>query len=215
MFETLPKISFVLPTIGRQEGVARCMNSILDLNYPEDKKEIIVITDKPRLGLPKRLKEGVEQSTGEFIVYAADDMEFTPDCLLEALKCAQEASLVTFNTGTLLEDEGNICEHFMIKKDFISEIGGEIFDTDFNHVGVDNLLWEKCKKLNQAKRCENAMIKHYHFSTIGENDEYYEASWNREALIKDRRLFVKKMEDLNIECPTLDFVRVWLSQNSE
>jgi glycosyltransferase involved in cell wall biosynthesis len=210
--KSLPKISIILPTIGREEGINRCVDSILNLDYPQENIETLIIEDKPRLGLPKRLKEGVEKSTGEYIVYAADDMEFLPDCLLQALSCANEAALVTFNTGKLLEDEGNICEHFIIKKSFISKIGGEIFDTDFNHVGVDNLLWEKCKKLNQAKRCENARINHHHFSITGVKDEYYEASWNHDSLVKDRELFVKKMEELNANSPTLTFVKWWLSK---
>lgn len=193
----LPKISIIIPTLGREEGLDRCLKSIQNLNYPQELIETIVIEDNPRLGVPKRVKEGVERSTGEYIIYAANDIEFTPDSVILAWREFQKYPnliLVAFNTGEVLPDEGNICEHFMFKKSALPDIGGEIFDTEFHHVGVDNLLWAKCKRLNAAKRCEDARVNHYHFSKGATMDDIYKLGWSK--VDEDRALLKKKLAEL-------------------
>jgi glycosyltransferase involved in cell wall biosynthesis len=140
-------MTFVIPTLGREEGLKRCVDSIKNLNYPQDKIEIIIKEDslENRTGVPKLVKQGYEESTGDWIVFASNDTEFTPDSINEALWEGADG-YVAFNTGLILPDEGNINEHFMIRRDIVEKIG-EIFDTDFWHVGCDNLLWAKMKKL--------------------------------------------------------------------
>lgn len=195
-FNDLPLISFVLPTLGREEGVVKCLKSIDDLYYPSNKKEVIVIKDSPRMGLPRRLKEGVSKSSGEYIVFSSDDLEFDRFCIFEALK--EKKALVSFNSGPLYPDHGNICEHFIIKKSFIEKIGGEIFDTEFNHLGVDNLLWAKCLRLNEAVWCEKAIAHHHHFTKTGKYDAIYNVAWNADSAKKDRELLKKKLQELNL-----------------
>ena len=129
---------------------------------------------------------------GEYIVYGSNDVEFYPDSLYLALQSGK--ALTAFNTGLLTPDDGNICEHFVIKKDFVKQIGGEIFDTDFYHVGCDNLLWAKASKLDEAIRCEEAKVNHYHFSTGSPKDEVYEKGWSKAA--EDRKLLAKKLKEL-------------------
>ncbi len=188
-----PKISFVIPTLGRPEGLAHCLKSIERLVYAKELVEVIVIEDAPRIGVPLRVKEGVESATGEYIVFGSNDVEFAPDSIITALQ--MKKGLVAFNTGPLLPDKGNICEHFIIRHDLIDRIGGEIFDTEFHHVGVDNLLWAKCSKLNEAVRCEEALVIHKHFSKGAPMDEVYEEGWSRVEY--DRALLAKKLEALN------------------
>ncbi len=202
-FYDLPKISFVIPTLGREEGLQKCINSIKLLNYPQEKVEIIVENDEfgeNRIGVPKLLKRGVENSTGDWIVYASNDIEFEPDSIMCALKTAMDNSkkFMAFKTGVVSEDKGNICEHFMIRHDLIEKLGGEIFDTEFHHVGVDNLLHAKLERMNQFMRCERAVVKHYHFSRTGEEmDEVYKIAWNEEDVRNDRELLEKKLLELN------------------
>jgi glycosyltransferase involved in cell wall biosynthesis len=190
-----PKISFVIPTLDRPEGLTRCLESIKKLNYPQDKIEIIIKRDsfENRTGVPKLLKQGVEESTGDWVVFAANDTEFTPDSIREALKVGS-GGFVSFNTGELYPDGGNINEHFMIRKDIIKIIG-EVFDTEFNHCGVDNLLWAKMKKLGIALRAEKAHVTHYHFAqTGGPMDKVYELAYSKRE--EDRALLAKKLKEL-------------------
>lgn len=196
----LPKVSIVIPTLGRPEGLQHTLDSIADLSYPQDLIEVIVEEDsfENRRGVPLTLHKGVARSTGEIIVYAANDMQFLPDSLTVAVlhSLYYNKKLVAFNSGELTADEGNICEHFLIWRDFIPEIGGEIFDTEFNHVGVDNLLWAKAKRLGQADRCEEAQIYHRHWSRGGKMDEVYKLAWDPDSVKRDRELLKKKLHDL-------------------
>ena len=198
-FYSLPSITILLPTRGdRPGGLDRCIKSIKNLIYPDDRMETMILYDNnPTIGLPKRLKEGVSKSSGEWVVYASDDVEFTPTSLMIALLTAKQYNkrLVAFNTGPLYPDGGNICEHFIIRRDLIADIGGEIFDTDFHHVGVDNLLWAKAIKLNEAIRAQDAEVKHYHFSKGNEMDETYKLGWR--DVESDRLLLKKKLDGLN------------------
>ena len=98
-YESLPKVSIVLPTLGRPEGLERCLGSVKKLNYPEELVELIVLQDEPRLGVPKRVKEGTEKATGDVIVFASNDVEFTPDSLILAVLKSKEKGLVAFDTG--------------------------------------------------------------------------------------------------------------------
>lgn len=191
----LPKISFVIPTMNRVVGLRRCLNSIENLNYPQDKIEVHVMYDDPenRIGVPKLVKKGVEQSTGDWVVYASDDTEFTPDSINEALAVG-ELGYVAFNTGEVYPDKGNINEHFMIRKDIIEKIG-EVFDTDFWHVGCDNLLFAKMEKFGIFVRADKSIVNHYHFAKAGgELDTTYNTGWSH--VDEDRALLAKKLIEL-------------------
>lgn len=216
----LPFVSFVIPTMKRPEGLQRCIESIKNLNYPQDKIEMIVLHDneeavaqsgeniyvtssKERVGVPKNVKRGVEASRGTWVVYASNDIEFTPDSLIIALKTAQSNGkmFMAFNTqgeNGILPDEGNICEHFMIHRNLIKKLNNEIFDTDFNHVGVDNLLWAKMKKIGQEMWCKRAVVNHYHFTLPNvEFDDVYKLAWKEESVKKDRELLQSKLTELD------------------
>lgn len=193
----IPSVSIIIPTLNkRPEGLKRMLRSILALEYPKEKLQTLVIIDEPRLGVPKRVKEGVESSTGEFICFMADDTEFTPDSLQKAVTCSilMNKALVAFNTGGLLPDEGNINTHFIIRRNFIPQIDGEIFDTDLQHLGVDNLLHAKAKKLGEFVYCERAVINHYHFTKGAEFDSTYEIAWS--SVEADRKILDDKLKNI-------------------
>lgn len=196
-FYDAPKISFIIPTLGRPEGLKRCIDSIWALNYPKHKIEIITKQDNfdSRVGVPKLLKKGIEESSGEWIIFASNDTEFTPESINEALVVGN-AGFVAFNTGELSPDSGNRNEHFMIRKDIIAKIG-EVFDTDFWHAGVDNLLAAKMDKLGIFVRADKAIVNHYHFTKGAEMDKTYQVGWSH--VEEDRALLVKKLEQLKNE----------------
>ena len=189
-YRELPKISIIVPTILRPDGVERLKRSIDILNYPKELIETIIIEDEPRIGVPKRVKEWFEKSNWDYVVYAANDMEFTPDSIIVAL--LDNIDLVAFNAWPLYPDQWNICEHFIIRSQFVRDnLNGEIFDTDFHHIWVDNLLWAKVNKYGVAKRNENAIIIHNHFSKTWVMDEVYSIAYSRAS--EDRELLAKKL----------------------
>lgn len=190
----LPKMSFIIPTLGREEGLKKCINSIKNLNYPQEKIEIIVKQDsfENNIGVPKLVKQGYEESTGDFIVFGSNDVEFTPNSIIEAFM-SQSGGFCAFNTGEVIPDEGNINEHFMIARFRVEQIG-EIFDTDFHHLGVDNLLWAKMNKLGVATRCKDAVVIHNHFTKGAPMDDIYSLAYKYK--IEDRNLLQTKLKEL-------------------
>lgn len=195
--ETKETISIIIPTMGnRPDGLKRSLDSVKILDYPPELIDVHVIIDNPRKGLPLRLKEGVEKSSGTWIVFASDDTEFTPDTIKEALNAHKETGkrLIAFNDGPVIPDKGNICTHFIVKRDLLPLIGGEIFCTKLNHCGVDNLLYLRAKKINEFMRCEKALFNHYHFSTgKAVIDDTYRAAWGK--VHEDRAILAKIMEE--------------------
>lgn len=196
--DVLPRVSIVLPTLGREDGLRKCLLSIDRLYYPKHLIETIVL-DGPGT-VPEKVDKGLKDSTGEYICYLANDTEIEPSALYEAIRASRTANkgLVSFNTGVVTPDKGNINEHFIIRRDLVSRIGGQIFDTRYIHLGVDNLLWLKASRINEAMRCESAIVNHYHFST-GKSvyDEVYDKVWNAKTAKHDRDLLAKDIEKLN------------------
>jgi len=190
-YNELPKVSIIIPQLGREDGLKRCIESIKQLNYPQDLIETIVIEGPETV--PVKVKKGLEQSTGKFIAYMANDTIALSNMLILAVlrSIKDKKGLVSFNEGPLLPDNGNLCTHFIIDRDLIDRIGGELFDPSFDYVGVDNLLWDKASKLDQAVWCEEAKIIHNHFSKTGIMDSIYEKGWSE--VDKDRELLKKKL----------------------
>jgi len=194
--DELPSISIIIPTLGREDGLKKCLNSIERLNYPKDKIETIVIEDKPRIGVPLRVKEAYERSKGEYIVYAANDMEFTPDSLKIAINdsITHNKRLVVFDAG-VRNEFGYTCEHFLIKRSLVEELG-EIFDTRFKHFCVDDLLWKKAEKLNDTM-ISKAFIIHTHYSRIGSGIEFDEINKLAvESYEEDTKLYKEELKKL-------------------
>ena len=186
----LPKVSIIIPTLGREEGLKRCLDSIKTLNYPKEKIEIIIIRDEPRLGVPLRVKEGYEQSGGDYICYAANDMEFTPDSLILAIwdSMTQNKRLVAFDTGVRGTGDDYICEHFIIKRSLVEELG-EIFDTRLKHYCTDTLLWKRAERLGEAMMSKGT-VKHYHYSRIGSGIKMDEINiLAGESVEEDRKMY--------------------------
>lgn len=193
-----PTVTFIIPTLNRKEGLERCLVSINNLNYPQDLIEKIIIPGEGTV--PEKVDEGYLQSKGEYIVYAADDTEFTPDSLRIAIDLAQKGhDLVAFNTQGdqgILPDRGNEMEHFLIKRTLVPRIGGEIFNKRMKHVGVDNLLRAKVEQLGQYIYCKEAVVKHKHFSRGEKWDATYAKAWDTKNVEEDRRILAEELKKL-------------------
>lgn len=198
-YNNLPTVSFVLPHLGnteaRTKGLEKCLESIKALNYPQELIDIQVLDGEGTV--PEKVKKMVDSSHGEYICYAANDMVFEPNslilCILDSIN--NRKGLVAFESG-VRNDEGYINEHFIIRRDLLPKIDGEVFDTEFTHVGVDDLLWKKCEKLGEAM-IGRGRIDHHHFSRIGSGviaDEVIQKGYRNTE--KDRALLKKKLEIL-------------------
>ena len=190
----VPKVSFIIPQLGRPDGLKKCIDSIKALRYPQELIDIKIIEGPATV--PCKVKMGVEATSGEYIAYASNDCQFEPDSLITAIEESRESGkrLVAFDTG-VRNEFGYINEHFLIKRDLLPLIG-DIFDTDFYHFGCDDLLWRKCEKLGEAM-LSKGKVMHNHYSRIGSGIEMDEV--NRKGMLKekeDRKLLKEKLAKL-------------------
>ncbi len=189
--DLLPTVTIIIPQLGREEGLSRCLESIDRMYYPKHLIEVLV--EEGPDTVPVKVERAYNRSRGSVIVYGANDIEFTPECLYNAVQASKHHGLVAFNEGDVLPDEGNICTHFLIKKDLVPKLEkGQVFSTDFHHVGADNWLWAQAKRLGEAYWCKEAIIKHHHFSKGSEYDEVYKKGWSKAE--QDREILKKKLE---------------------
>ncbi len=191
-----PTVSFIIPHLGtsktRIEGLADCILSIHGLYYPHHKVDIHVIEGPETV--PQKVQKGVEQSSGELIVYAANDFKFLPESIINAISDMREHNkgLVSFNSGPLYPDRGNACEHFIIKREFLPQLeNGLIFHTDMSHYGVDNYLMAQAEKLDQFMWSEKSKGEHNHFTTGAGMDEVYQKALSTRE--KDIEILNKKL----------------------
>jgi hypothetical protein len=80
----------------------------------------------------------------------------------------------------------------MIQRSLVEQLGGIIFDLDFTHAGVDNLLWKRCEAMGEAAWCKDAHITHNHFSKGFPMDEIYHKGWD--MVDKDRDILKSKLQ---------------------
>ena len=190
-----PTVNIVVPTLGREQGLRKCISSIISLDYPEDYVDLHIIDGEETV--PQKIKEATIKNKAQYVCYAANDTELDENCLKKAIiaSVVNKKGLVSFNEGALVPDLGNICTHFVISKELISKLENEeIFCTEFTHCGVDNYLWAQASKLNEAMWCEEAKITHNHFSKGAAYDEIYDKGWKN--CEKDRELLQLKLSML-------------------
>lgn len=200
--DMLPKVSILVPQLGRPEGLKRLQSSIDAQIYPKDKIEVIV-DDREEPTVPEKVRDMYEKATGEWIMYAANDLELDPFCIIQAVIMAKlqddttDYRLIAINDSELLPDGGNKCAHFLIHRSLVDELeGGQIFSTDFTHVGCDNWLVAQVEKkpLKTFVRCERAKAVHHHFSKDSKYDWVYKRGWDHAE--EDRETLKKKLATL-------------------
>jgi len=198
----LPKVSIVIPTLGREEKLKKCLSLIKqNTNYPELLTEIIVQEDSftDRKGICKTLKAGVDRSTGEYIMFLGNDCEPEPNFLISAVLTALKSfdnkypgkgiGLVGLNDGVWVN--GEIATHWLAHRSLIGHLDGELFHTGYKHVGCDNELTERCRAMDMYVFDSNARIKHN-----VQDDEVHRIAWNPADVESDRALLKRRSKQL-------------------
>jgi cellulose synthase/poly-beta-1,6-N-acetylglucosamine synthase-like glycosyltransferase len=138
--ENLPMFSIVVPMKGEEKVAARLLDALSKLNYPSDKKEVIIVEDgstdrtidvcfefKERHGAdikilhkpfsdgkPSALNYGIKHARGEIIAIFDADSIPEPDSLLEACKYFGEPKVAAVQGRTLtVNSEENMLTKFI------------------------------------------------------------------------------------------------------
>jgi len=206
----LPVISIVIPNLGREEELKKCLDAIKEnANYPEDKYEVIVENDSfdDRQGAPRTLKRGVARSKGELVMFIGNDCVPQQDFLIQAVwKMIQtydeQDGLIGLND---MYWKGEFATHWLASKKLLPYLGGEFFHTGYNHNCCDNELTERCKMINKYTWAELAKVYHDHpilgkAFTKGE-DEVHKLVQNKDNLKADNALLDKRAKELGFKVP--------------
>ena len=104
----LPYVSIIIPAYNEENTIERTINSLLNLNYPKNKLEIIVVNDESRdntskvvmkfnnvklinnkhrgIGKASAVNKGIRYAKGEFIAIVDADSEVSKDSLKKVLE---------------------------------------------------------------------------------------------------------------------------------
>jgi len=199
-----PKVSIVIPTLGREERLKALLERIPEVAGWAN-LEVIVIQDsfENRMGVPRALKAGVEKSTGEYVLFLGNDclpeknfVRFALEAMFKSFP--QADGLVGLNDGIW---QGELATHWMASKKLLPALDGEFFHTGYNHAGCDNELTGRCRKLGRYVWCKESMIGHQHPVKTGWDnlDPVYQLAYQPDHLRADRALLAERAAKLGFE----------------
>lgn len=195
-----PKVTIVLPTLGRPEKLQRCL-TLIRQNAGYSNYEVIVKCDEfppHNRGVPLLVKEAVAESTGELVMYLGNDCVPQKDFLLYAVLDMARwfpdlDGMVGLNDGYW---KGECATHWLASKKLLTYLGGEFFHTGYFHAGCDNELTERCRLINKYGWSERAFVGHDHPVVTGfkpeQLDEVHRVGYADRRLEHDRCLLLER-----------------------
>ena len=110
MSDTLPSVSVIVPVYNGERNIGNCIQSLLSLNYPSSKIEIIVVDNNSKDATNKIIKgypiislmenriqtsyaarnTGIKKSKGEIVAFTDSDCIADKDWILKAVECFKD-----------------------------------------------------------------------------------------------------------------------------
>lgn len=133
-----PLISFLVPAYNEEETIADTVKSLINLDYPNDKKEIVIINDgskdktltiarslekdysfikvidKPNSGKANSLNEAIKIIGGEFMAVVDADSSPRKDALIKMLGYFKDKNVGAVTSRVLVKNKKNYLEKFQI-----------------------------------------------------------------------------------------------------
>lgn len=116
MSSGLPKVSIVIPNLNGKEHLRGCLDSILKLDYPQEKIEVVIvdnnstdgsveflrknypwvrlIVNEKNEGFAKPSNDGARKATGDFVAFINNDMRVQKSWLIELVKSLAKENAV-------------------------------------------------------------------------------------------------------------------------
>jgi len=107
--EAWPSVSVVVPAFNSQETIAGCIESLLNLQYPREKLEIIIVDNgssddtaaiassypvrvlsEEQRGAAAARNRGIREAGGEYVAFTDSDCHVAPDWLTRLVRTAEE-----------------------------------------------------------------------------------------------------------------------------
>ena len=113
-FDCLPQISVIVPVKNEENVVGRFLSSILNTDYPENKREIIVVEDGSTDKTSDICRGYAEKYPEQVKVINRDFSDGKPSALVEALKHVNGEIVGVFDADNVVEKDAlvKVAEHF-------------------------------------------------------------------------------------------------------
>jgi len=137
----LPHITVIVPVLNGEKVIGSCIKSLLNLDYPSQKLEIIVVdnnsTDRTakiikslpvkyifeeKIGISAARNAGIKQAKGEIIVFTDSDCLVNKNWLKEHVKSHVDKSIAAVGGFVKDKKSENIYERWSEKTYFVSPI---------------------------------------------------------------------------------------------
>lgn len=209
-----PLVSICIPTLGREDALARCLAAI-EKNTTDWPYEVIVKHDDwppNNKGCPKILAECVAESKGDFVAFIGNDCRVQPGWLSAAMECMQKW-FPEMDGCVVPQDShwfgGELAVHWICSKKLLPALGGYYFWPEYEHTCCDNELTSRLKQLNKYVFCPESKIIHDHPAGTGrsirDEDEVYSLGYRQDRVIHDHALLVKRSQELGF--PMIENIR--------
>ena len=131
-----PKVSFITAAYNEEESIAHTIEALLKLNYPKDKKEIIIVNDgskdktleivrgfmknhkevklldKNNSGKADSLNKGIKIATGELIAVVDADSYPAKDSLMKMVGYFEDKMVAAVTSKVLVKNDKNFIERY-------------------------------------------------------------------------------------------------------
>jgi succinoglycan biosynthesis protein ExoA len=128
MNEESPLVSIIVPIRNEEKFIARCLQSVMDQDYPRDRIEVLVVDgrsedrsraivaefssrypmikllDNPRLTTPAAMNLGIRKARGDIIVRVDGHCTLEPDYVRQCVECLRRTG--ADNVGGLMKAVG-------------------------------------------------------------------------------------------------------------
>lgn len=179
----MAKVSILFPTTGRPERARRCIDQLRETTKGHE-LEIIAAVDSDQetalsigpvvdlllysthyRGCSQAWNDCLAESTGDPVVFAADDLNWQEGWLDAALAKLSEFpdnwGLVGFNDGHWGEE---LSTHYLMSRKFICEVlGGVVAWPEYKHSFNDLETSERAKAAGRYAWCKEAHVPHEHW----------------------------------------------------
>jgi glycosyltransferase involved in cell wall biosynthesis len=180
----MPLVSIIVPTLNRPQQLIKLVDNINATTADHQVETIVVVEDSDSAtwaivkSLPGVLplsvsgnntpiyawNYGLKHSLGEWVVQAADDMEFTPDWLSEALATPNKG-FIAFPDETKASKNSNQTwePHYMATREWLRTFQhGVLAVPHYRHWGCDVEICERAAISNTFTRAK-VIVKHNHW----------------------------------------------------
>ena len=206
-YNFVPKVSIIIPTLGREDSLAKLLTAIKE-NANYDNYEVIVQRDsfEDRKGVCKMFNEGVQKSDGDLVMFLGNDCLPQKNFLIHAVRDMSKNfenldGMLALKTIFKMEDGykqfiSENSSHFIISKKLLNYFNNEFFNPVYNHYFCDNELAERCIAINKFAVSKYSIILHNnpHHSHGIEHDDVSKLSYS--FFKQDQGTFIKRMKEL-------------------